>query len=102
MKTMLCTVAIALASTAMVMPGSSFAKDRPGHAQPAPPPPRHEATPASRKGYEWVGGYWDWRGREYAWVKGHWERSRPGYSYRKAEWRQGPKGWTLDRGGWHK
>lgn len=102
MKKILCAVAVALSTAAAVIPSQSFAKDKPGHTRPAPPAPRHEATPAARKGYEWVKGYWDWKGNKYVWVKGHWERSRPGYTYRSPEWRNGPHGWELERGGWHK
>ena len=45
----------------------------------APPAPRMEVMPESRRGYVWVPGYWDYRGHRHVWVAGTWMRERPGY-----------------------
>src|SRR5829696_1586910 len=66
----------------------------------APPPPRQEVVPEARRGYLWVPGYWDWRGRRHVWVNGHWERARRGYAYRAPEWVQEGDRWRLRRGAW--
>jgi hypothetical protein len=66
----------------------------------APPPPRNEVIPAARRGYAWVPGYWDWRGRRHVWVNGHWERARRGYVYRAPTWVQDGDRWRLNRGAW--
>lgn len=47
----------------------------------APPPVRYEIVPAPIRGYVWVPGYWDWRGRHQIWVSGSWVREHPGYAY---------------------
>ena len=98
MKRILCAAAIALASTAAVLPAQAFARDV--VVRVAPPPPRTEVVPAARHGYEWAPGYWNWNGHRYVWIRGHWERVRPGYVWHRPEWRQGDRGWVLDRGGW--
>ena len=68
----------------------------------APPPPRYEVVPASRPGYVWVPGYWDWRGHRHVWVTGHWERARYGYYHRAPEWAHEGDRWVLRRGGWQR
>ena len=68
----------------------------------APPPPRFEAVPAARRGYVWVPGYWDGRGRRHVWVTGHWVRARNGYNYVQPNWIQRDNRWELDRGGWRR
>lgn len=67
---------------------------------PAPPPPRREAVPHSRRGQVWVPGYWDWRGHRHVWVRGHFERARPGYRYVAPQWEQRDGRWMMQRGGW--
>jgi hypothetical protein len=69
-------------------------------AQIAPPPLRHEVVPAARRGYVWVPGYWDWRGRRHVWVGGVWVRERRGYVYQPHRWEQRDNGWYLNRGRW--
>lgn len=101
MKTILGTAAAILISTAAYIPVQAVAA--PGYSvviHNAPPPPRREATPSARRGYEWAPGYWNWTGRKHVWVAGHWERERRGYHYQRAEWRQDRDGWHLQRGGW--
>jgi hypothetical protein len=66
----------------------------------APPPPRVEAVPAPRRGYAWVPGYWDWRGRRHVWVSGNWVRERPGYVYSHPTWVQEGDHWRFNRGAW--
>jgi len=68
--------------------------------QNAPPPPRAERVPPSRRGYVWAPGYWDWRGHRHVWVKGGWMRARPGYSYHQPRWEQQDGKWRMDRGSW--
>ncbi len=68
----------------------------------APPPPRYEAVPAARRGYEWAPGYWNWDGRRHVWSEGHWESARDGHHYQRPEWKQANNGWQLDRGGWQR
>lgn len=99
MKRILAATALALVSTAAVLPAQAFARDV-VVVRTAPPPPRHEVVPAARHGYEWAPGYWNWNGHRYTWVRGHWERVRPGYVWHRPEWRQGDRGWQLERGGW--
>ncbi|MEQ1515536.1 MAG: YXWGXW repeat-containing protein, partial [Usitatibacteraceae bacterium] len=65
-----------------------------------PPPARYEVVPAPRRGYVWVPGYWDWRGRRHVWVNGVWARERRGYVYRPHTWEQRGNGWYLNRGNW--
>jgi hypothetical protein len=98
MKRILCATAIALASTAAVLPAQASARDV--VVRVAPPPPRTEVVPAARHGYEWAPGYWNWNGHRHVWMRGHWERVRPGYVWHRPEWRHGDRGWELDRGGW--
>lgn len=75
------------------------------HAQvyqviPAPPPPRHEATPRPRRGQVWEEGHWEWRGNRYQWVRGHWVKARAGYQYRQPHWVERDGRWEYRRGGW--
>lgn len=68
----------------------------------APPPPRHEVIPSPRRGYIWVPGYWDYRGRHHVWVAGRYERDRPGFVYYQPRWTQRDNGWVMERGRWDK
>jgi hypothetical protein len=68
----------------------------------APPQPRHEVVPAPRKGYVWVPGYYDLKGKKHVWKAGHWEKSRKGYHYVEPRWTQADNRWELHRGGWNK
>ena len=65
-----------------------------------PPPPRVEVVPASRPGYLWTPGYWDWRGHHHYWVNGTWVRERHGYVYAQPIWVQEGGHWRLHRGYW--
>lgn len=68
--------------------------------QVAPPPLRAERLPPPRRGYVWVPGYWDWRGRQHVWVGGTWLRERPGYRYSGPTWVERNGGWHMERGQW--
>jgi len=102
MKSILAATAAVLISTAAFAPVQAQAQGRTEVVvvRQAPPPLRHEAIPAARRGYEWVPGYWSWNGRRYTWERGHYERVRSGYVYQQPVWRQDRDGWYLDRGGW--
>lgn len=104
MKRILCTAAAILISSAAFVPTQALAQVTVinMNVRNAPPPPRNEAVPSARRGYEWAPGYWNWSGRKFVWVKGHWERARNGHFYQRPEWRQGDKGWQLERGGWQR
>lgn len=66
----------------------------------APPTPRFESVPVTRRGYVWAPGYWNWDGHRHVWAAGRWELERPGYQYRHAVWVRDGGGWRLDPGGW--
>ena len=66
----------------------------------APPPARVELVPAPRRGYMWVPGYWDWRGKRHVWVKGAWLRERQGYRYNQPAWQERDGRWHMNRGSW--
>lgn len=68
----------------------------------APPPLRFESIPASRDGYLWAPGYWNWDGSRHVWSAGHWERVRRDEDYVRPEWRQENGKWHLVQGGWKK
>lgn len=65
-----------------------------------PPPVRYEAVPVPRRGYVWVPGYWDWRGRRHVWVSGAWVRERSGYAYQPHRWIERDGRWQFERGRW--
>ena len=102
MKSILAATAAVLISAAAFAPAQAQAQGRTEVivVHKAPPPLRHEAIPAARRGYEWVPGYWSYNGRRYVWERGHYERVRAGYVYQQPVWRQDRQGWYLDRGGW--
>lgn len=66
----------------------------------APPAPRVELVPAPRRGYMWVPGYWDWRGKRHVWVKGSFLRERQGYRYNQPAWEERDGRWQMNRGSW--
>jgi hypothetical protein len=100
MKRILGTAAAILISTAAYYPVQAMAQGDHVTVHQAPPPPKHEAVPAARRGYEWAPGYWNWTGHKFAWTRGHWERARAGQQYQHPEWQQGKDGWQFNRGGW--
>lgn len=103
MKRLLCTAAALILSTAAFIPAQAIAQT--GYSiviHNAPPPPRREAVPAARRGYEWIPGYWNVNGKRHRWTAGHWERVRKGQHYQRPEWQQTDGGWRLQRGSWQK
>jgi len=69
----------------------------------APPPARHEASPAARPGWVWAPGHYEWRGGEYAWIEGSWMRDREGFEYREPRWVQRADGsWYLVGNNWER
>src|SRR5258708_13388306 len=66
----------------------------------APPAPRYEVVPASREGFVWAPGYWDWRDGRHYWNRGHWERQRVGYHWNESRWEHLDERWPLNLGGW--
>ena len=68
----------------------------------APPAPRHEVVPAARRGYVWVPGYWNAKGKRHVWQTGHWERGRKGFHFVNPTWVQRDNRWELQRGRWNK
>ena len=67
-----------------------------------PPAARDETVPATRQGYVWVNGHWQWRNGAYRWVAGNWIRERRGYRYSQPEWIERDGRWTLNRGAWRR
>ena len=52
----------------------------------APPAPRYELVPASRPGYAWAPGYWDWENDRHVWSQGRWIAARPGSYWVADRW----------------
>ena len=54
----------------------------------APPPLRYETPPpAPSTRYQWIAGYWAWRGGRQEWIAGHWALPpAPGYFWEPARW----------------
>ncbi len=52
----------------------------------APPPIRVESPGASRRGYIWVRGHYEWRANQYEWIPGHWEREKAGMQWFDGRW----------------
>lgn len=95
-KKLLIATLVAGALGSVVLPASSAVIV----VQSSPPPPRSEVVPAPRRGYVWVPGYWDWKGKRHQWVKGNWVRARAGYTYRQPRWEERNGRWQLERGNW--
>jgi hypothetical protein len=52
------------------------------------PADQYEVEPGPRRGYVWVRGHWEHRGRRGAWhwVPGHWESVRAGHQWVPGHW----------------
>jgi hypothetical protein len=83
-----------------VLPLPAAAADVGIYLDVAPPAARYEVVPAPRRGYVWVPGFWDYRGRHHVWAKGHWERERPGMYWHPSRWEQRDGRYYLERGRW--
>ena len=66
----------------------------------APPAARYELVPASRPGYVWQPGFWDYRSGHHTWVKGYWVKERKGYYWHPSRWEQDNGRWHFTRGDW--
>jgi len=60
-----------------------------------PPPPPSVERVRPRRGFVWVEGGYDWRGRRYVRLRGHWERMRPGRQWHGGHWE-----WQGDHYAW--
>jgi WXXGXW repeat (2 copies) len=95
----LAMVAAVAATTAGVSP--AFARDNVSFSiNVGPPPPRVEVVAASRSGYVWAPGYWNWNGHKHVWVKGHQMRERHGQRWVPDRWDQHDGRWRLEHGHW--
>lgn len=67
----------------------------------APPAVREEVvgTPPNA-GDVWIGGYWDWNGKDYVWMPGHWESARAGYRWVPDHWDHEGTTWRRQPGHW--
>ncbi len=63
---------------------------------------RYEVVPATRAGFVWGPGYWEWRRHKHFWVAGHWVRHRPGYVYVPARWVERDGRWHYYGGAWNR
>ena len=63
-------------------------------------PPRYEVVPASRRGYVWTPGYWNWGKHGYVWIAGSWRRARPGYLYHHPRWVRSGNRWDYRPAYW--
>lgn len=66
----------------------------------APPPPRVERVPETRRGVVWAPGYWDWKRNRYVWVRGKWIRDRTGDVYNPPAWEERNGRWYITRSNW--
>ena len=98
-KLLFATLVASAVTVAAVMPLPAAAQV---YVQVAPPAPRVEVVPAPRRGFAWVPGYWEWRGRRHVWVGGTWVRERPGYAYVSPAWVQRDGRWYFERGRWNR
>lgn len=100
-KTLLSGLALSAVLGAMALPMPAAARvDTVVTINVGPPPPRVEVVPAARRGYNWVPGYWDWRGNRHVWVRGNWVQARQGYYYNQPQWVSQNGRWVLQRGNW--
>jgi hypothetical protein len=67
-------------------------------APPPPPPPMERVRP--RRGFVWVEGGYDWRGRRYVRLPGHWERVREGRHWHGGHWEWQGDHYAWTRGLW--
>ena len=65
-----------------------------------PPPPRVVVVPASRPGFLWIQGRWEYNGGRYVWRDGYWERERAGYVWEQGRWDRRGRGHVWVEGRW--
>jgi hypothetical protein len=68
----------------------------------AAPPPLRAENQASRAGFVWVSGRWDWKAGNWAWVDGHWERERANEAWVAGRWEMQGNRWIWVEGRWEK
>lgn len=68
----------------------------------APPPLRVEVIGvAPSPNHLWIGGFWQWGGREHVWVPGRWTvRARAGAIWVPGHWKRTSHGWIFTEGRW--
>jgi hypothetical protein len=66
----------------------------------APPAAQVEVIPASRAGYVWAPGYWNYQGHRHVWVGGRSIRERRGNHWVGDSWEQRGERWHHTRGHW--
>lgn len=93
-------IATLVATSFAAVPLVSTAQQRAIVIDVAPPAPRQEVVPSARRGYVWVPGYYDLRGRRHVWVKGHWLKARSGYAYNAPRWVESNGKWRMEPGRW--
>jgi hypothetical protein len=99
---------VASLSLLALAPHPSQAQVRIGVALPgvrvtvAPPAPRYEAIPvAPSPRYQWIAGYWGWRGGTQAWIPGRWVLPPAyGYVWEPARWEEINGAWMFYDGHW--
>jgi hypothetical protein len=82
-----------VASAPRALPAPVVLAEGGGWHDAPPPPPMERVRP--RRGFVWVEGGYDWRGRRYVRLPGHWERVRPGRHWHGGHWE-----WQGDHYGW--
>ncbi len=70
------------------------------YVQFAPLAPRFERHPEPRHGYNWVPGYWDWRGHRQVWIAGAWVQAHHGYHYQPHRYVSHNNRWQHERNRW--
>jgi hypothetical protein len=63
----------------------------------SPPPPRYE-NPASKSGYVWKQGYYEWKDGAYVWKSGYWTRARDNKVWVPGSWAAQGERWVYTRG----
>jgi YXWGXW repeat-containing protein len=66
----------------------------------APPAMKVEVVPATRAGYYYVPGYWDYQNRSYVWVEGKFVPERKGYVYVAPRYEERDGRWRMYAGRW--
>lgn len=91
-----CVVAARVPGPAVYASGPVVYVDR------APPAPYSEQMIVSPgQGHVWIGGYWNWTGRDYVWTRGHWTVPARGYSsWNPGHWRNDHRGHYWVPGHW--
>jgi hypothetical protein len=95
-------IATMIAGSFTAVPLVTSAQTRTIIIREAPPPPREEAAPNARRGYEWAPGHWAWRNGQHVWVRGHYIRERRGMHWVPDQWVERNGRWQLVAGHWER